>query len=266
MEITVKQVTDLGLQILGAVAVLVGGWIVAGLLRRAVARAMKARSLDPSLTGFVSKLVYAAILVFALLAALSQFGVEVTSFVAVLGAASFAVGLALQGSLSNFAAGVMLLMHRPLCVGDYVEVAGIGGTVKEIRLFDCVLATPDNVRVTIPNGKIYGDIIRNYSVNPTRRLDIAVGIAYDADIARALEVTLELARADSRLLPAPEPVAMVGNLGDSSVDLILRVWMAREDYWSVKFDLTRGIKEAFDRHGIEIPFPQRVVHMAGAAD
>jgi small conductance mechanosensitive channel len=200
------------------------------------------------------------------LAALAKFGIQTASFVAVLGAAGFAIGFALQGSLSNFAAGVLLLVFRPFKVGDYVEAGGVAGSVKEIQIFNSVLATPDNVKITVPNGKIYGDVIRNYAGYETRRVDWPVGIAYDAPIGKAMDVILNILKSDERILGDPEPLVAVGELADSSVNLVVRGWAKGSDYWSLKFDLTRRIKEELDAAGIEIPFPQRVVHMRQAAE
>jgi small conductance mechanosensitive channel len=257
-----------GLQIIGAVAILIAGWIAARIARSIVRRVLVRADADVSLTNFVVRLAYILIIVFAVVAALAKFGIETASFVAILGAAAFAIGFALQGSLSNFASGIMVLVFRPFRVGEYVEGAGVAGTVKEIQLFNTVLATPDNVKIIVPNSKMYGDVIKNYSANDTRRVDFLIGIGYDSSISDALEATAALIKADARILADPASQLVVGELGDSSVNLIVRAWVNKEDYWGVKFDLTRAIKESFDAQGIEIPFPQRVVHMrtqAGAA-
>lgn len=256
-----EWVIGYGGRAIGAAITLVLGYLAARLLRRVVRRVMSRFEPPPAIISFVSRLVYVAVLLFAVVAALSRFGVETTSFVAVLGAGSFAVGFALQGALSNFAAGVLILILRPFGVGDYVEVAGVGGTVKDIQLFSTVLATPDNVKVLVPNARVYGDTIKNYAGYETRRLDLSVGIGYDASIDRAIEVASTLLAADSRVLADPPPQVLVSQLGDSSVDLTLRMWVERSDFWPVRHELTRRIKSAFDEHGIEIPFPQRVVHL-----
>jgi small conductance mechanosensitive channel len=185
-------------------------------------------------------------MVFTVVAALANFGVQVASFVAVLGAASFAVGFALQGSLANFAAGVMLLVFRPFKIGDYITAAGVSGSVKNIDLFSTTLATPDNVKITVPNGKLFGDTIHNYAGYDTRRVDLLIGIGYTSSIEAAESTIQSIIQADERIHADPAPM--------------MRVWVKREDYWSVKFDLTRKIKEHFDANNIEIPFPQRVVH------
>jgi len=205
---------------------------------------------------------FIAIIVFAVIASLAKFGVQTTSFVAVLGAASFAIGFALQGSLSNFAAGVLILLLRPFKVGNFVEIAGVKGSVKDIQLFTTVLATPDNVRVLVPNGKILGDTIRNYAGYETRRLDVSIGIGYSVLIEKALSVAHEVLAADDRILTEPAPQVLISDLADSSVNLVLRGWVNRANYGAALSDLKRCIKEAFDENGIEIPFPQLVIHTA----
>jgi len=265
MDHLVQFATGYGIRILGAIALLVAGRIAAGFVRSSIRRVMSHRNSDPTLTSFVSSLAYYLILVFTVVAALSNFGVQVASFVAVLGAAGFAVGFALQGSLSNFAAGVMLLVFRPFKVGDYVTAGGVSGSVKSIDLFSTTLATPDNVKILVPNGKVFGDTIHNYAGYDTRRVDLLIGIGYTSSIEAAREALLGLISTDERILPEPEPMIAVSELGDSSVNLVVRVWVNRDHYWGVKFDLTRRIKETFDARGIEIPFPQRVVHMMNAS-
>ena len=216
---------------------------------------------DPAVTSFSGSLIYILILTFAVLAALAKFGVQTASFVAILGAAGFAVGFALQGSLGNFAAGVLILVFRPYRVGDFIEAAGVAGAVKEIQLFTTVLATPDNVQIMVPNGKLYGDIIKNFSANDTRRVDMVFGIGYGSSIQKAYEIIENLMKADDRVLTDPAPQIAVAELADSSVNFIVRPWVKKENYWNVKFDLTRQVKETFDEHDIEIPFPQHTVHM-----
>ncbi|MEJ2218298.1 MAG: mechanosensitive ion channel [Gemmatimonadota bacterium] len=250
-----------GLRVLAAIAILIIGRILAGLVRAGVHKALARAKVDVSVARFLGNLGFALVLTFAVVAALSKFGVETASIVGVLAAAGFAVGLALQGSLANFSAGVMILLFRPFHVGDYVQIAGVGGTVKEVQLFNTILATPDNVMVVVPNGKAYGDIISNYSAYDTRRIDLAIGISYDADIGKAMAAAHDVVKGEARILPDPEPMVVVSELADSSVNLIVRVWTQGADYWNVKFDMQRALKEAFDASGIEIPFPQRVVHL-----
>ncbi len=251
-----------GSQIVGAIAILVAGFIGARIARRVVRRLLVKADIPPAIVSFVARLTHVAIIILAVVASLARFGVQTTSFVAILGAASFAVGFALQGSLANFAAGVLILILRPYKLGDFISAAGQGGTVKDIQLFNTVLATPDNVKVLVPNGKIFGDTITNYSVFDTRRLDLTVGIGYSSSIQKAQEALLKLADEDERVLADPEPQVVVTELADSSVNLLLRAWVNRDDFWPAKYDLTHRIKEALDEQAIEIPFPQHVVHMA----
>lgn len=251
-------------RVLLAIAILIAGRIAAGATGRLVRKGLLHRQVDPSIVGFISSLSSTLVMVFAVVAAISRVGVETTSFVAVLGAIGFAVGFALQGSLSNFASGVMLLVFRPFRVGDYIEAGGAAGTVHEIQLFNTILNTPDNVRIIIPNGAVYSGTIKNYSANDTRRVDFVLGIGYTSSIPKAMEIVERLIAGDARILKEPEHQLVVGELADSSVNLILRVWVNRADYWSVKFDMTRAVKDQFDANDIEIPFPQRSIHMVQA--
>jgi small conductance mechanosensitive channel len=250
-----------GLSVLGAIVILILGWIAARIGRRITGNLLERSKVDAAVISFVSSLVYFLILTFTVLAALAKFGIQTASFVAILGAAGFAVGFALQGSLANFAAGVLILLLHPFRVGDYIMGAGEAGTVKEITLFTTVLAAPDNIKVMVPNGKLFGDVIRNVTAYDTRRVDLLVGISYTSDIQKAYDVITDLMKQDTRILPDPAPQVAVSELGDSSVNFIIRPWVKKEDYWSVKFDLTREIKEAFDKNSIEIPFPQRTIHI-----
>jgi small conductance mechanosensitive channel len=253
--------TDYGLKVIGAITILIIGRIIAGIMRRLARKLLRRADTDESIVSFVGSLVYALVIVFVIIAVLGKFGVETASLVAVLGAATFAIGFALQGSLSNFAAGVMILVFRPYKIGDYIDAAGTAGSVKEIKLFTTDLATPDNVKVIVPNSKIFGDVIKNFSAFDTRRVSVDVGISYGAPIEKAFDVIMNLVRSDSRVLPEPAAMVAVKALADSSVILVVRAWVKKEDYWDVQFDLNRRIKEILDENGIEIPFPQRVVHM-----
>ena len=261
VEDVIQVVAKYGLQVIGALLILIFGRIGAGIARKVTRKAMDKAGVDPTITGFVKQFAYIIVIVVAVLASLSKFGIQTTSFVAVLGAAGFAIGFALQGSLSHFAAGVMLLAFRPIRVGDFVEAGGVSGTVKEIKLFTTIMATPDNVHMVVPNSKIFNDTIKNYSVNESRRVDLTIGIGYGDSIDRAMEVLLEVMRADDRIIKEPSPQIVVVDLGDSSVNLLVRCWTKRADFWGVKCDLTKNIKENFDIQGIEIPFPQSVVNM-----
>jgi small conductance mechanosensitive channel len=250
-----------GVRVLGAIAVLVFGWMAAGVIRGSVRRALDRTKLDPTLVPFISNLVYYAILIFIVLAVLSLFGIETTSFVAVLAAAGFAVGLALQGTLSNFASGIMLLVFRPFGVGDYVDAGGAAGSVQEIGIFSTTLHTPDNVKIVVPNSAIYGATIKNFTANDTRRNDMVVGISYDDDIGTAISTIQTILASDERVLKDPEPVVAVSEMADSSVNLVVRPWCTKEDYWGLRFDLTRRFKEGLEAAGCSIPYPQTDVHL-----
>ena len=263
-EQLVTFATSYGLKVLGAIAILIIGRMAAGIGRKIVRRVLNNAGTDPSVVSFVGSLIYTLIIILAVVAALAKFGIETASFIAVLGAVGFAIGFALQGSLSNFAAGLLILILRPYKVGDFIEGGGVMGSVKEIKLFTTILATPDNIQILVPNGKIFGEVIKNITAYDTRRLDIVVGIGYGSSIQKAHDVFLQTIKADQRVLSDPAPQVMVTELADSSVNLNGRFWVKKEDYWPVKFDLTRQIKEAYDENGIDIPFPQRVVHMTSS--
>ncbi len=242
-----------------ALLVLALGWIASGLISRAIRRKVNSTpEIDPTLGNFAASVVRWAILAMVLVAVLGLFGIEATSLVAMLGAATLAIGLALQGTLSDLAAGFMLILFRPYKIGQYVDIGGTSGTVKDLNLFVTELATPDNVQIIIPNGQSWGAIITNFSHHPTRRVDMVFGIDYGDDADKAKEIILAQAQADSRVMTDPEPWVRVTNLGDSSVDLTARVWCKAEDYWELKFALTQGVKEAFDKDGISIPYPHTV--------
>ncbi len=242
-----------------ALIVLIIGWIVAGMVSGVVRRRInKTPQIDPTLGNFAASLVKWAILAMVLVAVLGIFGIEATSIVAILGAASLAIGLALQGTLSDLAAGVMLVVFRPYKLGQYVDIGGTAGTVKDLNLFTTELVTPDNVQIIVPNGQAWGSVITNYSAHETRRVDLVFGIDYGDSADEAMKIILDVANADARIHKDPEPWVRVTNLGDSSVDLTARLWCAAADYWDVKFELTKTIKEAFDTKGISIPYPHSV--------
>lgn len=250
-----------GLQVIGAIITLVVGRIVAGVCRRIVRRIMTRAKADPTLVSFVGQLTFAALMTFALIAAIRRVGVETTSFVAVIGAAGLAVGLALQGSLANFAAGVLLIAFRPFRAGQFIEAAGVTGTVEEVRIFTTQLITPDNRTVIVPNAKLTADNIVNYSAKGTRRVDMVIGVEYGADLQAAKQVLLDVLKADERVLQDPAPVVAVVELADSSVNLAVRPWTSADDYWSVYFDTLETAKQRLDETGIGIPFPQHDVHL-----
>lgn len=258
----IEQAVTYGASIVGALIILIVGWIAARLISNFVRTKVKAReSVDSTIAEFAADLTRYTILAFVIIAVLNQFGVQTASLIAVFGAAGLAVGLAMQGTLSDLASGVMLLIFRPFKIGDYVEAGGQAGTVQSISLFVTKFNTPDNVHIIAPNSDVWGSAVKNYSHNATRRVDIAVGIAYDANIDQAMNAARDVMVSDARTLDDPEPFVAVTDLGDSSVNLILRVWCDKADYWPVKFDLTKTIKERLDAEGIEIPFPQRTVHL-----
>ena len=265
-ETVVELITTYGLSVVGAVVILIVGFMAAGWVKSAVSKALsKIEKVDETLRAFFASLAYYAVVVFTVVAVLAQFGIETTSFIAVLGAAGLAIGLALQGTLSNVAAGVMLLLFRPFKIGDYIEGGGLAGTVKSITLFVTELATPDNVQIIAPNSQLWGSAIKNYSFHATRRVDLVIGIAYEDDIDRALAACIDEVQKDSRALADPAPMAAVTDLGDSSVNFTVRIWCNAADYWGLKFDMTKNLKNRMDAENISIPYPQRMVHSVSAA-
>ena len=264
-QAVIEVVATYGLDILGAIVILVVGMMVAGWAQRATRRALsRVNRLDETLRVFFASIVKYLIIVFVILAVLNQFGVQTASLIALLGAAGLAIGLAMQGTLSNVAAGVMLLIFRPFKVGDYIDAGGQAGTVRELGLFITELNTPDNVRISVPNGSVWGSAIKNYSFNPTRRVDWVIGISYGDDIGKAMAAISDVIAGDERAHKDPAPMIAVTELADSSVNLVVRVWCDSGNYWPVKFDLTRAFKERLDADNITIPFPQRDIHMIGS--
>jgi small conductance mechanosensitive channel len=260
-EMIVALLAQWGMRVLGALAVLVIGLVVARSVRSAIRRTLTRNQTDPTLIPFASSLAYYLTVTFVIVAVLGMFGVEVTSIIAVLGAAAFAVGLALQGTLSNFAAGVMLLLFRPFKVGDAVDTGGTMGSVVEIGIFFTTLNTPDNVRVVVPNSSVWGQTIKNYAANETRRIDMVVGVSYTDDLGKAMEIIREVLGGDTRVLAEPAPTVAVSEMADSSVNIVVRPWCDRKAYWDLRFDLTRRLKEGLEAGGCSIPFPQRDVHL-----
>ncbi|MEJ2194355.1 MAG: mechanosensitive ion channel [Ignavibacteriaceae bacterium] len=265
MEQTIKEiqllVTSYGLQVIGALATLVIGIWIAKWLTRIANKVLNKRNVDPTLTKFAVSVVRIALITIVIISAISQVGIETTSFVAIIGAAGLAVGFALQGSLSNFASGVMLIIFKPLKVGDFIEGGGAMGSVETVGMFVTNLTTPDNKVVYIPNSALTGGNIVNYSAKDTRRVDMVFGIGYSDDIDKAKAVIKSLLDADSRILKDPAPQIVVSELADSSVNFKVRPWVNSADYWGVYFDLTERVKKNFDEQNISIPFPQRDVHM-----
>ncbi len=261
-ELLIETIATYGLDVIGAIVILVVGWIAAGWGKRGVAKALsKTGKIDLMIQEFLANGVRYAILIFTILAVLSRFGIETTSFVAILGATGLAIGLAMQGALSNVAAGVMILFFRPFKVGDFIEGAGQSGTVKSVSLFLTYLNTPDNVEIILPNTQLWNAAIKNYSFNSNRRLDLLFGIGYDDDIDKAMGIIGDIIGADERCLKDPAPLVVVGNLGDSSVDIIVRIWCTGGNYWDLKWHMLKTVKQTFDKQGISIPYPQRDVHL-----
>ncbi len=250
-----------GLKIVAALLIfLIGKWL-ARKLSQLVLSVMERRDLDAALRHFASSLVYYGLLVLVVISALGQLGIQTASLAAVIAAAGLAIGLAMQGSLSNFAAGFLLLVFRPFRIGDYVELAGTAGTVEKILIFTTELKTPDNKKVIIPNSAITASNIINYSANATRRLDLVIGISYDDDIDRARDAIHAVLCDDDRVLADPAPFVAVSALADSSVNFVVRPWVKSADYWALHCALTENIKKRFDAEGITIPYPQRDVHV-----
>lgn len=260
MNIVNTYVIPWGINILIALLIFLIGRIIVGVISNLIGRGLSHTKWDAILVEFVQQLVRAILLIFVIVAALDQLGVNTTSVIAVLGAAGLAIGLALQGSLQNFAAGFMLLVFRPFKSGDFVEAAGTMGVVEKIHIFSTIMRTGDNKEVIVPNGAIYSGNIINYSARQTRRIDMVFGIGYGDDIKKARDVIAAVVSADERVLADPETVIAVSELGASSVNFVVRPWVRTEDFWPVKFDLTEKIKLAFDENGISIPFPQMDVH------
>ena len=242
-----------------ALIFLIAGWIVAGALSGFVKRSVSRNPrIDDTLGGFFAAIAQWLVLVAVVIAVLQLFGFEATSLVAVLGAATLAIGLALQGALADLAAGVLLVLFRPYKLEQYVDIGGTAGTVKDLNLFVTELVTPDDVQVIVPNGKAWGSIITNYSAHATRRLDLSFGIDYGDDADKAMKIITDIAGADKRVHADPAPWVRVVNLGESSVDLGVRLWCDAGDYWELKFDMTKQVKEAFDKKGVSIPYPHSV--------
>jgi small conductance mechanosensitive channel len=265
MEETIKEIqlliTAYGLQVLGVLVTLIIGIWIAKWLAKIFGKALNKRDVDPTLTKFAVSVVKIALITFVIISAISQVGIETTSFVAVIGAAGLAVGFALQGSLSNFASGVMLIIFKPIKVGDFIEGGGVTGSVESVGIFVTTLTTPDNKVVYVPNSTLTSGNIVNYSTKDTRRVDMVFGIGYSDDIDKAKSVIQSILGSDSRVLKDPEPQIVVSELADSSVNFNVRLWVNGADYWGVFFDVTEQVKKQFDEQNISIPFPQRDIHM-----
>ncbi len=256
-----STLVNFGKNLIIAILIFYIGRLVVKLVVRGLTKVMQRQEVDKTLQTFVGNLVRMALMVVVIIAAIGAIGIETTSFIAIFGAAGLAVGLALQGSLSNFAAGVLIVLFRPYKVGDFVEAAGIAGVVEQVQILTTVLKTGDNKKIIVPNSQIMDSIITNYSANDTRRVDMVVGVSYDDDLDKVRATIQELIDREERILTDPAPTIAVSELADSSVNFVVRPWVKTADYWGVMFDLTEAIKKRFDDEGISFPFPQQDVHL-----
>lgn len=261
MTIPTAFISAWGLRILLAAVIFFVGRQIAKWLTQMIRAAIKKSSIDDSLIAFIGHLAYATMMMIVVIAAMNQLGIQTTSFIAILGAAGLAVGLALQGSLSNFASGIMIIVFHPFKAGDFIEAGGTAGIVEDIEIFTTKLRTPDNKQVIVPNSQITGGNITNYSAKDTRRIDLVIGVSYQDDLAKVKQTLQGILAADERVRKDPEPTIGVLALGESSIDFAVRPWVNSADYWPTMFDLNQKIKETFDAEGISIPFPQRDVHL-----
>lgn len=258
-------VVTYGSQVLLALVTLLVGWWIVGRVTRAAQAMLQRRNVDPTLHSFIGTLVNIGLKALLLISVAGMVGVETTSFIALIGAAGLAVGLALQGSLANFAGGILILVLRPIRVGEYIQAQGVEGTVDSIQIFHTILKTGDNKTIVMPNGTLSNGNIINFSRQPTRRVQLELGIGYEDNVKHARKVLLKLAHADTRVLKDPEPAVWLAALGDNAVTLSLRVWVKTDDYWGVYWGLQEQAKEEFELEGITIPYPQRVVHQVTTA-
>ena len=265
-SINVQEMADVyvipwAINITMAIIIFVVGKFAIGIVTRLVKKLMSKAGLDNILIGFISSIIKTVLLLFVVVASLNQLGVDTTSLIALIGAAGLAIGLSLQSTLQNLAAGVMLIVFRPFKDGDFIDAGGVMGTVEKINIFNTVMRTGDNREIIVPNGSVYGGTITNYSARETRRVDMVFGIGYNDDIRKAKEIIKNILDADERVLAEPEALVAVGELADSSVNFNVRPWCKSGDYWNVYFDTHENIKLAFDEAGISIPYPQMDIHM-----
>jgi len=260
-EFLVTKGTAFALDLLAAILIFVIGRWLAKWISIIIGKVMTKARVEQILVTFVQHLCYFGLLAFVIIAALDRVGIKLTAAIAVLGAAALAVAFALQGSLSNFAAGILMVIFKPFKVGDFVAVAGVQGTVQEIQVLNTVLNSPDNVRIIIPNAQVTGGTISNYTANPTRRIDLTIGVSYDDDLKKAKQVIEAVLGTDARILKNPAPVVAVSELGDSSVNFVVRPWVKPADYWDVFFDLTAKMKLAIEANGLTLPFTQYDVNI-----
>lgn len=261
MERVTGMAVDWGGRLIGFFLILIIGMWLAKVLKKLMLKGLEKRAVDPTLTKFLSSLAHVALQAFVIIAALGKLNVQTASFVAVLGAAGLAVGLALQGSLSNFASGVLMIIFKPFALGDFVEAGGATGAVQEVGIFTTTINSPDNKRMIVPNAQVMGGKITNFNANGIRRVDLTAGISYGDDIDKAREILIGILEKDERVLKDPAYTVAVVEMADSSVNFVVRPWCAGSDYWAVYFNTTEAIKKAFDEAGICIPFPQRDVHI-----
>lgn len=261
-ESLLPMMVDYGLSVIGAILILIVGWILAGwAAKKVVEKATTSKRMDATLTTVIGQTVRGLIILITILAVLNQFGVQTASIIAVLGASVLAIGLALQGTLSNIAAGTMLLILRPFKVGDAVSIGGTTGVVDSIGLFTTEMHTFDNIGVSMPNSQVWGNEIQNLNRFETRRVDMEFGIGYDDDMDKAIDIIQKLLNEDERVLDEPEPLIAIGTLADSSVNIRVRPWANTPDVWPLRYDMTKRVKEEFDKNDISIPYPQRDLHM-----
>ena len=266
LEMVKTTGVEFGINLVTALAIFYIGKLAVSILMRGLRKIMHARTVDKTLETFVCNLVRMTLLTFVFIAAIGALGIQTTSFIAILGASGLAVGLALQGSLANFASGVLIVLFRPYKVGDFVEAAGVAGSVLEVQILTTVFKTGDNKSVIVPNGQVMGSVITNYSANDTRRVDMVIGVSYDDDLDKVRATLEDLIAADDRILDDPAHTIAVSELADSSVNFIVRPWVKTADYWGVMFGLTEAIKKRFDKEGISFPFPQQDVHVYKSGD
>jgi len=265
MNDTLQRIVDVltlyGLKVIAAIIILIVGRWIAKLVKQLVQKLLNKKNVDPMITSFVGNLTFALLMTFVVIAALGRAGIPTGSFIAVVGAAGLAIGLALQGSLANFAAGFLMIIFRPFKKGDYIEGAGTAGIVEQIQIFTTILNTPDNKKVIIPNAKLMGDNITNYSATGTRRVEFVVGVSYDDDIDKVKNTLQQIIAADERILEEPASMIAVKELADSAVNFVMRAWVKTDHYWDVYFDTTEKIKKSLDDRGISIPYPQTDIHL-----
>ena len=261
VEKMMEALTLYGMKIIAAVVIIVVGLWISKIIKNCFVKTLQKKEVDPTLVGFFASMLHGGLVIFVVISAISKLGVQTTSFVAVIGAAGLAVGLALQGSLSNFAAGILLILFKPFKVGNFVKAGGEAGVIVEVGIFTTEMKTPDNVQIIIPNATIMGSAITNVSAHPTRRIDMTLGVGYGDDLNKAKKIIEGLLSADERVLKDPVVTIAVANLGESSVEFVVRPWVNSADYWAVKSDFIKAVKEKFDAEGISIPYPQSDVHL-----